>query len=204
MNLIQAFEERVGEHRVEVRQNPLHPEQSLIFMFLELQVPVTIVMTKGLSDYKMPVSPKWEGREFNEIFFCLPTYWDFDDVSNDNQNWIYTWLFKLENFVREKQTWFGPGHTIPAGNPPASISTTMKQDHFIFLDPMFTEDAMHSMELDGKTIHFLAIVPIFGDEVDYKMVKGTYKVVKKFLNKKFNECLDDYRSSFMKSRMRFW
>jgi len=194
----------VGEHRVRVLQNPLHPEQSLIFLYLELQVPVTILMTNGLSDYTMPVSGKWVGREHTELYFCLPTYWGLDDFENPNSNWIYDWIFRLENFVREKQTWFGPGHTIPCGNPPVQISETMKQEYFIFLDPMLVSAALAPMAVDGKQVHFLSIVPIFGDELDYKMGKGTHKILRKFISRKVDEQLDDYRVSVLRSRMRFY
>jgi hypothetical protein len=204
MEIREGLEKRFGAHRVQKRNNPLHPEQELLFVFLELQTPVTLVMTCGLSGYEMPVSGKWEGREYNEIFFCLPAYWDFEDHSNPNSGWIFDWIFRLESFVREKQTWFGPGHTIAAGNPPVSISPLMKQDHFIFLDPMFTADALQPIETGSKKIHFLAIVPIFGDEMDYKVGKGTYKLIKKLTRYKIDERLDDYRPTVLKTRMRFF
>lgn len=162
------------------------------------------MMTNGLSEYHMPVTEKWKGREFNEIYFCLPTYWDMEDLENPNFNWVYEWIFTLEHFVREKETWFGPGHTIPCGNPPSRISTLMKQEYFLFLDPMFLQQALEPLKVNGKTIHFLAIVPIFGDELDYKMGKGTHKIVKRFINRKIDERLDDYRSSVLRSRLRFF
>lgn len=204
MDLISALEERFGKHRVRAVQNPLHPEQPLVFLYLELQVPVTILMTHGLSDYTMPVLEKWQDREHNELYFCLPTYWDTDDLENPNFNWVYEWLFRLETFVRERQTWFGPGHTIPCGNPPAPLSETMKQEYLLFLDPMFAEDALRPLETGDKTIHFLATVPIFGDELDYKMGKSTYKIMRKFKQRKIDERLDDYRVSILRSRMRLF
>lgn len=204
MNLITALEERFGAHRVRVASNPLHPEQSLVFLYLELSIPVTVLMTNGLSDYTMPVTDKWKGREHNELFFCLPTYWDMEDTENPNFSWVYEWIFRLETFVREKQTWFGPGHTIPCGNPPAQLSPTMKQEYLIFLDPLFLEEALEPMQIGEKTVRFLSIVPIFGDELDYKMGKGTHKIIKKFIAKKIDERLDDYRPSVLKSRMRFF
>lgn len=185
-------------------QNPLHPEQSLIFLYLEFQIPITILMTDGLSDYTMPVLEKWKGREHTELFFCLPSYWDLDDHSNPNFNWVYEWLFKLETFVREKETWFGPGHTIPCGNPPAPLSATMKQEYLIFLDPMFMEDALQPVVIGDTSVHFLSVVPLFGDELDYKMGKGTRKIIKKFIARKVDERLDDYRPSVLKSRMLFF
>jgi hypothetical protein len=204
MTLIPALEERFGKHRVRTISNPLHPEQSLIFLYLELQVPVTILMTNGLSGYTMPVLNTWKGREHTELFFCLPTYWDLEEYKDPNFSWTYEWLFKLERFVREKETWFGPGHTIPCGNPPVQISGTMKQEYFIFLDPIFTSDVMTPIEVNGKTVHFLSIVPLFGDELDYKMGKGTDKIIRKFTQRKVDERLDNYRYSVLRSRMRFW
>lgn len=204
MELLKAFENRFGAHRVKSIQNPLHKEQELIILFLELDVPVTVIMTASLSEYKMPVLDKWVGREFNEIYFCLPAYWDFENYSNPNASWVYTWLYKLERFVRDKNTWFGPGHTIPTGNPEVPISDLMKQEYFIFLDPILLQKELAPVSIQGKTIQFLSIVPIFGDELDFKMGKGTQKFVRRFIQRNQDEKLDDYRSSVLNSRLRFF
>lgn len=204
MELVHALENRFGNHRVKRIQNPLHPEQELLLLFLELDVPVTVLMTATLSTYEMPVLEKWKGREFNEIYFCLPSYWDLKDVDNPNFSWVYTWLFKLERFVREKNTWFGPGHSIPTANPEVPISETMKQEYFFFSDPILLKEELAPVVDATKTIHFLAIIPIYGDELDYKMGKGTLKFIRKFIQRKNDEKIDDYRKSILDSRMRFF
>ncbi|WP_300662444.1 suppressor of fused domain protein [Fluviicola sp.] len=204
MELIQVFENRFGAHRVKSIQNPLHNDQELILLFLELDVPITVLMTASLSDYKMPVLEKWAGREFNEIYFCLPTYWDFDDHENYNFSWIYDWIYKLERFVRDKNTWYGPGHTIPTANPEVPISDLMKQEYFIFLDPILLQKELAPVNVQDKTVHFLSIVPLFGDELDYKMGKGTQKFVRKLIQRNYDEKLDDYRKSILNSRLRFF
>lgn len=204
MSLITALENRFGAHRIQTIQNPLHPEQTLYQLYLEMQVPITVVMTSSLSTYEMPVSEKWKGREFNELFVCLPSYWDLEDLNNPNFNWVYEWLYKLEQFVLDKQSWFGPGHTIPCGNPPVAISTLLQQEYFIFIDPIFLQEGLKPLQTDGKTIHFLAVVPIFGDELDYKMGKGTHKFVRRFIQRKNDERIDDFRKSVLSSRLRFF
>lgn len=204
MSLILSLQKQFGAHRVRSIQNPLHPEQPLILLYLELNIPITVLMTNGLSEYEMPVLEKWKGREFNELLFCIPTYWDLDDIENPHFNWVYDWLFRLETFVKEKNTWFGPGHTIPCGNPPKQLSPTMKEEYLIFMDPMFLQDTLQPIELIDKTVYFLSIVPLFGDELDYKMGKGARKLIKKFISKKMDDRLDDYRVSALKSRMRFF
>lgn len=113
MSLKEALEKRLGAHRVECIPNPRHPEQPLIRLYLELNVPVTVIMTHGLSDYEMPVSEKWKDRAYNELFFCLPTYWELDGLETQAFYWIYDWIYRLEQFVREKNTWLEPGIPFP-------------------------------------------------------------------------------------------
>lgn len=204
MELIKALENRFGAHRVKSIVNPLHTDQELVILLLELDVPVTVVMTATLSNYQMPVLEKWQGREFNEIYFCLPTYWDFEDYDNPNFSWIYTWLYKLERFVRDKNTWFGPGHTIPTANPEVPISALMKQEYFLFMDPVLLQKELAPITVQGHSVQFLAIVPIFGDELDFKMGKGTQKFVRRFIQRNNDEKLNDYRKSVLDSRLRFF
>lgn len=204
MNLHEALIDRVGEHRVRLMQNPVHPEQQLYVLYLELHVPLTVLMTSTLSEYKMPVSEKWKGREYNEIFFAMPAYWDLDDKGNASLQALYDWIFRLEKFVKEKNTWFGPGHSIPCGNPSTAISPLLKQDNFIFINPMFLEDLFQPLILTDKVVHLLATVPVFSDELEYKMSKGTHKFVRRFYQKKHDERIDEFRHSFMRSRLRLW
>jgi hypothetical protein len=59
---------------------------------------------------------------------------------------------------------------------------------------------MAPIEVDGKTVNFLFIVPIFGDEMDYKQGKGTQKLITKFINKGITEQLEDFRGNILKRR----
>ncbi len=202
--LVVGLGNRLGAHRVKVISNPLHPDQAFLLLFIEKNVPVTAVMTLGLSDYKMPVLDSWKGREHNEIYFCLPSFWELDDMSNPNFAWPFDWIYRLEKFVREKNTWFGPGHTIPTGNPAVQLSEQAKHDYLFFSGPLFLEEELAPLAIKNQTIYFLGIIPIFGEELDYKMGKGTQKFLKRFVAKGFDERIDEYRPSVMKSRMYFF
>ena len=198
----QALINRFGEHRV--LDAPFFEGVPLLVLDLELKSPVTVIVTNGLSDYKMPVPEKWEGREYNELYFCLPSYWEWEDLNNPNTNWVFEWIQRLCKYVVENETWFGHGHTMPCGKEMKPLSNTMKQNHFFLSDPMLLVDEMAPVVVDGKTINFLAIIPIFKDEMDYKQGKGTYKLLKKLTDKCINEKLDDFRESVLKSRFKFW
>ena len=193
---------RFGEHRV--MDIPIEEgEMPLIMLDLESKVPVNVLMTNGLSNYKMPVHEKEEGKEYNELCFCLPGYWEWEDRQNPNTNWIFHWIQRLAKYVIDNETWFGHGHTMPCGKDMEPLSATMQQNHFILINPMMLEMEMAPVQVDGHDVHFLFIVPIFGDEMDYKQGKGTQKLITKFINKGMNEQLDDFRGNALKRRWSF-
>lgn len=195
--LINRFgENRVSEYKVAENEVPL--------LLLEIgdNRSLKIVVTNGLSDYKMPVPEKEKGKEHNEIYFCLPSYWDLTDSENPKMNWVLPWIQKLAKHVREKNTWFGKGHTIPCGKPFQALSPTMKENHFFLNDPMLLKEELRPIELAYKTIRFLGIIPIFEDEMDYKSGKGTFKLVRKLEGHGVTEKLDDYRSTVLRSKWR--
>jgi hypothetical protein len=199
----EALSKRFGEHRVleiEVGEG----QMPLLILDLELKTPVTVVMTNGLRNYKMPVPEKMKGFEHNELYFCLPSYWEWEDRENPNMNWVFDWIQRLSKYVVEKESWFGHGHTMPCGKDMESLSETMNQNHFFLSSPILLDEELTPINVSGIETHFLGIIPIFSDEMDYKQGKGTYKLMKKLKNQNVTEKLDDYRASTLKSKWRFY
>lgn len=190
---LQQLQERFGAAQVRVLAPRTTDNTEMILISLQRRSKIHILMSSGLSDYCMPVDEKNKGFEFNEIYFCLPSHWDEDLSENSNFYWAFHWLQRLVKFVTERNTWFGVGHTIPCGNPPLPLSSTMKQNFFLFLEPQFLKEELTPIELADKTIHFLAIQPIFEIEFDYKMDKGIYKLRKRMDRHDITELLDEYR-----------
>lgn len=208
-DLKEALSQRFGAENVrETRfENPDKPELSAYpFLVIEIQArsAIKILMTQGLSDYRMPVLEKFAGKEHNELYFCLPSYWDLEDHSNPEMNWVFDVLFRLQKHALDKQTWFGTGHTIPFANPLSPISAKMKQMYFFLNDPVFLAEQLKPISMGEKTVHFLGVIPIFEDELDYKIGKGTYKFQKKLAHQDVTELLDNYRSTVLKSKWRFF
>jgi len=190
---------RFGEHRV--TELPVKDgEIPLLLLDLELRSPVTVIVTNGLSDYKMPVPEKWKGREYNELYFCLPNYWLWEETENPKMNWPFYWIQRLAKFVVEKETWYGHGHTMPCGKDALPLSETMQQSYFVLSDPILLEMEMAPVTVDEKEIHFLSIIPLFEDEFNYKQSKGMFKFRQKLVNNAISEKLDDFRNSCMKRR----
>jgi hypothetical protein len=200
----QALITRFGQERVATIA-PAHPgDIPLLKLSLELRSPITVLMTNGLHAYEMPVPEKFKEYASQELYFCLPSYWDLDDPDNSLSNWVYPWIQKLAAHVVSKQTWYGPAHTIPCGNPPQALSATMKQSYLYLAEPIFLANELQPVQLSNREVHFLGIIPIFEDEMDYKLGKGPYKLQQKLKGQGITELLDDYRMTSLKSKWRFW
>ena len=195
-----ALEERFGAHRVSDYPIGENDYIDLLKIDVEKKFPLTIICTNGLSNYEMPVIERYKDKKHTELFFCLPGYWDLTDVENENMMWPLKVIQKLTENVIEGETWYGPGHTIANGNPTTKISETMMQDNFLLAEPIELEDYFAPMIINGVTVHFLAIIPIFHKEYEQKVHQGYPKWIKKFRNRNGNEILDDYRRSIYKSR----
>ena len=163
-----------------------------------------ILIATGLSEFQMNVHEKHIGEEFNELYFYLPSYWDLNDIENSSMNWVFIWLEKLKNHVISKNSWFGNGHTIATGKPLVPLSDKMLQNHFILAHPMELSNELAPIKLVNKTIHFLAVIPIFEDEMDYKQGKGTAKLFKKFAQANVTEKLDEFRKTVLRNRWNFF
>lgn len=162
----------------------------------------TLLLTNGLSTYKMPVHEKEVGNEHNELYFCLPSYWDINAKDSLTMNWVFDWINRLATFVVEKNTWFGHGHTMPCGKDKKELSPTMKQNHFFLSRPIYLKDELIPIELPDYKVQFLAIIPVFEKEVEYKLHRGTLKFMDKLNTQGVSEKLDDYRGSVLKSKWR--
>lgn len=202
-NFKAALEAHFGANRVsEVPSND--GEFPLLFLSLDLKSPVTVLMTNGLSNFTMPVHEKHLEKAHIELYFCLPNYWDLNNLNDSNTNWVYPWIRRLAQYVIEKNTWFGHGHTMPCGKEMQSLSATMKQNHFFLSEPMLLEKELAPIVIGEKQVHFLSIIPIFPDEMDYKQGKGTLKFQQKLIQHGITEKLDDYRGTVLRSKWRFF
>ena len=132
-----ALINKFGSDRV--KEIPVGDEEiPLLLLHIHARTEVKVLMTNGLSEYRMPVPEKETGTEYKELYFCLPNYWDIDDLDNPKMNWVFHWIQRLAKHVVEKETWYGHGHTLPCGKDKNPLSESMKQNHLILLNPMFS------------------------------------------------------------------
>jgi len=161
--------------------------------------PYHIIFTSGLSDTKQKGTAQYPEFEFIELYFCLPEYWKVEDVSSDLK-WPIEWLNKLAQIPQKNSTWFGPGDTIPTGNPPEAISAKFKQNHFILAEPITFETHLKEVNINDKLVRFLSIIPIFEAEMTHKTNHSAKILMANYKHRNLTEELDEYRTSIIKNR----
>lgn len=194
---------RFGEHRV-VDISVDDGEIPLLAIDIESRTQVTVICTNGLSEFRMPVPEKLKDRAYNELCFCLPSYWEWEDIENPNMNWIFPWLQKLSKHVVEKNTWYAHGHTFTNEKDITPLSPTMLQNNLMLSDPILLENELQPISVEDKLVRFLTIIPIFEDELEYKHMKGTFKFMQKLTAKGTSELLDDFRKTSLRGKWRLF
>jgi len=173
-----------------------HIEIPLLELRLTGQRNATFICTNGLSDKKMNVPEHLDEPNRVELLWCLPDYWDLSATQNPSMQWIFPWTTKLTQHLLSNDTWYGHGHTFPTGQ----LSPTMKQDFLMLMYPQRYLNEFATLEVGDKKVHFLAIVPLFKREFEFKQRKGTQSMLNRMEEAGVTEMLDDYRESLLKRK----
>lgn len=163
----------------------------------------SLLTTIGMSDFEMPVPEKHQERSKIELFFCLPDYWKPEEMENPNHNWVWDRITFMSGFPKERNTWFGNGHTMPFNREETAISEKFQQEYFFFTDPFELTKEMRPIRQKEGNIHFIAVVPIFKRELDFKNKAGGHSLLRKFVKKGVSEKVDMFRLCAVRKRLFF-
>lgn len=125
----------------------------------------------------MPEEYRAMGYGRLELLVALPADWD---IKSPDEKWYWPlrWLKILSRLPVDENIWLGWGHTIPNGEPYAE-NTKLE----CILLEMPYEYGAESFETDlsnGEQVHFLQLIPLYKEEMEYKIKNGTDALVKLF------------------------
>lgn len=137
--------------------------------------PYHTLVTSGMSDKPMQPPDGVEGCQYAELSICLPEEWKIsnEDFNDEKNYWPIRFLKYLARFPHEYNTWLSYGHTIPNGNPPESFAENTKLNTMILLPSIFFGEKFYTLELENKSIDFYSLIPLYQEEVNLKLKKGT-------------------------------
>lgn len=157
------------------------------------------LITCGMSARPMEAAPEDAPRHL-ELMLSLPPDWKLstEDFEDERWYWPVRLLKMLGRLPHEYSTWLGIGHTIPNDDPPEPYAPGTELCGAIILPPLLVPDDFAVLERPGEdAIHFLAAVPLYGHEMDFKLQHGTDALIEAWHREgvEVSELVDPQRAS---------
>lgn len=159
------------------------------------------LVTSGMSQRPMKTPPGVQGCEYAELLICLPPDWPMTDAAmkDESNYWPLRWLRILACFPHEYDSWLWYGHTIPNGDPARPFAKNTGLAGIILAPPLLVPKEFGQLEInETKTIQFFSILPIYAEEMSYKLDHGADSLFDRMDQQKINELVDIDRPSVCK------
>lgn len=164
-----------------------------------------ILITSGMSSLPMNTPEGFDECKYAEIMTLLPKDWPLEqkDFDDENNYWPIRQLKVLARFPHLYNTWLGDGHTISNGNPPEVMADRNQFTGIILLfGGVSMPEDFFTIKLEDKTIRILSMIPLYQEEMDYKLKHGTNGLLEKFDKFGITEVIDINRANTCKKK--FW
>jgi hypothetical protein len=146
-------------------------------------LPFHCLVTSGMSDKPMTVPEGLEEHRFAELCILLPSNWNIseDAFKDENNYWPVRWLKTIARFPHEYDSWVSHGHTIPNGEQAEPFADNTKFGCMLLLPSLTLGQEFYNLKInEEKTINFYCLYPLYKEEMDFKLKKGTDYLLDKF------------------------
>jgi hypothetical protein len=154
------------------------------------------LFTTGMSDRQMTLPPDCDAPAYAELLLCLPTDWPLEqqDLKNEANYWPLRLLKFLARLPHVYETWLGFGHTVPNEDPPEPYDASTELCCALIVPPTLFDERFDTLAIsDDKVVQFYAVVPIFREEMEFKLRHGTEELLRRFAATGICELLDPRR-----------
>ena len=184
----------------------LHEEKSAtVHVDVHVVRPTTIrpyftLLTSGMSDLDMRVPKGLEDLALAEVCLCLPREWP---LAMDDFGWReprYFWPIALlknaAKYPHINQTWLSWGHSVGSVERPEPLNSETDFTGVMLLNPATFPEGADAVETeDGRTIHYLALVPLLEQEMRFKQEFDSDALEEKLVEADITELLNPTRLS---------
>jgi hypothetical protein len=165
--------------------------------------PYHTLMTSGMSSLPMAVPEQAGQPRYLELMICLPAGWPLDEASlkREEHYWPIRWLKILARFPFQYDTWLGWGHTLPNGDPAEPFACNTKLCCALLVNPVLPPHEFCQVTVNTeKTVHFLALLPLYEEEMHFKLRHGTEPLLKRLAGQGTTELLKVNRENVCRKK----
>lgn len=133
-----------------------------------------------------------------ELMIALPPDWNIQS-EEERWSWPIQWLKILGRLPFVQEAWLGKGHTIPSRGGAYAENTEL--ECLMLIPPFEYGEDSYEVELsNGEVVHFLQVIPIYREEVDYKLAYGADALIERF-GDNFSGIVDVHRKNYAPKEM---
>ncbi len=166
--------------------------------------PFHTLITSGMSDLPMKVPEEVGATKYLELMVTLPESWQIDEESFKDERWYWPirQLKYLARFPHKYETWLGWGHTIPNGDPAEPFADNTELSGIILLPTLYAPEEFSELHItQDKVIEFFSLVPLYSEEMNLKLTKGSDVLMDKLDEIDAWELIDIDRKNVAKKRL---
>jgi hypothetical protein len=155
--------------------------------------PWTTLVTCGMSARAMTVPEGAEEFSYAELVMALPPDWPLDQNSlqDENNYWPIRLLKNLARLPHEYDTWLALAHSVPNGDPPEPYAPGTCFCGAVLAPPILAPEGFGCLQVTPEMpIHFLAVLPLYPEEVKLKLDRGAEELFGRLDKAGVNELLD--------------
>ena len=141
------------------------------------------VSTLGMGACPMNLPPEeWNcSPERLELTITLPDDWQIDS-RDEIWFWPFRWLRILAHLPFEDNGWLGYGHTILSDDGRTPFASNTRQSGLLLLGPQGAPAGATVCSLsDGQKVGFLQLIPLYTEEVRFKLDHGVRALLDRML-----------------------
>jgi hypothetical protein len=126
---------------------------------------------------------------------------DTESFKNEDWYWPVRLIKSIARFPHKHNTWLGRGHTIHGSNPPKPYASNTNLLCALLLPSPTVPDDFFILNLDPDArIRFLAVVPIYDDELNFKLQFGVEELLERFEAAELTDVIDPQRPSVLQRK----
>lgn len=169
--------------------------------------PFHTLITSGMSDLPMTIPEEADVTKYMELMIHLPENWKIseEDFKDERWYWPIRTLKFLARFPHKFDSWLGWGHTIPNGHPAEPYADNTNLNGVILLPSISVPTDFFQLQInEDKIIEFYCVIPLYEEETNLKLKKGTDVLMDKFDKYSINDLVDVNRKNVAKKKFGFF
>lgn len=167
-------------------------------------LPYSILLTIGVSRYYQKIEKDSKHPRLIELAMLVPKEWDFHESKWDAlEMWPIHHLSNIGKIPTRNNIWLGYGHTVVWKTDQSNFPGTNFNSSIIIPSMTLPEIFVNIAINDHEKVYIFSVVPLYPEELKFKMSNGVGDLVEKFNEFKLEEIVDVDRKNTCKNLDKF-